>query len=160
MSTTQTRDFPFHSISLLPELFKLQLHSSNFNPKVNPLVQEISNPVANLFLLLLSLLCLLGQPVSPLTKTPYLLFNLMDLFEQGGLHGSQDRSTQGDRVRGLARLKERYWHQNRILPELCQEPLLPEHVPPPLAETLILITPIELHCDLKHISTFYGSNGI
>ena len=47
-----------------------------------------------------------------------------------------------NRVRGLARLKERYWHQNRILPELCQEPPLPEHVPPPLAGTLILIAPL------------------
>ena len=160
MSTTQTRDFPLHSISLLLEVFKLQLHTSNFNPKVHSLVQEISNPVANLFPLLLSLLCLLSQLVSSLKKTPYLVFNLMDLFEQGGLQGSQDWSTQGDGVRGLARFKERYQHQNRILPELCQEPLLPEHVPPPLAGTLILITPIELHCDLKHISNFYGSNGI
>ena len=160
MSTPQTRDFPLHSISFLLELFKLQLHSSNFNPKVHLLVQEVPNPVSNLFPLLLSLLYLLDQLVSPLMKPPYLLFNLMDLFEQGGLHGSHDWSTQGDRVRGLARLKKRHWHQNRILPELGQEPLLPEPVPPPLAGTLIIITPIELHCDLKHISTFYEGNVI
>ena len=96
------------AFSLLLELFKLQPHTSNFNPKVHSLVQETPNPVVNLFPLLLSLLCLLGQLVSPLMKPPYLLFNLMDLFEQGGLHGSLDQSTQGDRVRGLVRLKERY----------------------------------------------------
>ena len=61
---------------------------------------------------------------------------------------------------GIGQAQGKVLAPEQILPELCQEPLLPEHVPPPLAGTLILITPIELHCDLKHISTFYGSNGI
>ena len=63
-------------------------------------------------------------------------------------------------MRGLARLQEGNWHQNRILPELYQELLLPEPVPPALAWALVLITLTELHCDLKHISTFYGGNSI
>ena len=31
-----------------------------------------------------------------------------------------------------------------------------ELVPPPLAGAFVLETPIEHHCDSKHISTFYG----
>ena len=39
--------------------------------------------------------------------------------------------------------------------EFGQEPL-PEPVLPPLAGALVLVAPIEHHCDFKHISTFYG----
>ena len=58
--------------------------------------------------------------------------------------------------RGLARLQEGDWYQNRISPKLGQEFLLPELVPSPLAGAFVLETPIEFHCDSKHISTFYG----
>ena len=72
---------------------------------------------------------------------------------------SHDWSIQGDKVRGLARLQKGNWPQNRILHVLGQE-LLPEPCPPLLAGALVLITPIEPHCDLKHISAFYGGNNI
>ena len=58
--------------------------------------------------------------------------------------------------RGLTRLQEGDWHQNRISPKLDQEFLLPELVHPPLAGALVLKTPIEFHSDSKHTSTFYG----
>ena len=48
------------------------------------------------------------------------------------------------------------WHQERIPLEFGQELLLPEPVPPHLAGALVLVTPIEPHCDFKHIRTFYG----
>ena len=57
---------------------------------------------------------------------------------------------------GFVRLKEGNWHQERISPEFGQEPLLPELVPPALTGALVLVTSIEPHSDLKHISTFYG----
>ena len=94
----KTRDFPLHSISLLLELFKL--YPSNLNPQVSPLVQEIPNPVAVLFPLLLSLLhspwptSLTSHKNNPLSA-----LQSHGLFEQEGLHGSQDWPTQGDRVR-------------------------------------------------------------
>ena len=62
----------------------------------------------------------------------------------------------GWRGRGLTRLKEGNWHQERISPEFGQELLLPELVPPPFAGALVLVTPIEFNSDFKHISTFYG----
>ena len=65
--------------------------------------------------------------------------------------GSMDWSTQGDRGRGLARVQEGDWYQERIPLELGQKLL-----PPPLAGALVLETPIEPHFDFKHISAFYG----
>ena len=64
---------------------------------------------------------------------------------------------QGNRGRGLVRLKEGNWHQERISPEFGQE-LLPEPVLPPFTWASVLVTPIEFHSDFKHISTFYGVN--
>ena len=43
--------------------------------------------------------------------------------------------------------------------EFGQELLLPEPVPSPLTGTLVLVTPIELCGDFKHISPFYGGHG-
>ena len=63
-------------------------------------------------------------------------------------------------MRGLARLQEGHWHQDRIIPELGQKPFLPEPVPPPLAGVLVLIIPIELHYDFELIGTFYGGDFI
>ena len=72
----------------------------------------------------------------------------------------QNGAPRMGRGRRLARLKKGNWHQDRILPELSQKLLLPEPVPPPLAGDLVLVTPIEPHHDLKHISTFYGGYGL
>ena len=52
----------------------------------------------------------------------------------------------------------RNWYQNRIFPELSQEPLLPEPVPPSLARTLIFVSSIEIHSYSKHIGLFHGGN--
>ena len=62
--------------------------------------------------------------------------------------------------KGIGQALGRNWHKERISLKLCQKPLLPEAVPPPLTGTFVLVTPIELHGDLKHIITFYGGYGI
>ena len=82
------------------------------------------------------------------------------MHNEGSGDVSADWCTQGDRGRSLARLQEGNWYQDGISTKLGWELLLPEPVPPPLAGALVLVTPIESHCDLKHISIFYGGYDI
>ena len=85
---------------------------------------------------------------------------MLHMYDEGSGDGSVDWCTQGNRGRGLARIHKGDWLQDRISPKLGQELLLPELVPPPLAGALVLVTPIEPHSDLKHISALYGGYSI
>ena len=126
------------------------------------LSQLMSSPhlPTHLLPLPLSLTSLLCQVIWLMTKIFCVPHHLLWLCNEGSGDGRTDRTTQGHRGRGLARLQEGNWHKERISLKFSQEPLLPENVSSPLTGTLILVTPTELHSDLKHISTFYGGYGI
>ena len=83
-----------------------------------------------------SILCLLGQVDRLLMQLLDFSHQLLHLCGEGSDDGLWNWSTQGGRGRGLTRLQEGDWHQNRISPKLGQEFLLPELVPPPLAGPL------------------------
>ena len=117
---------------------------------------QVQYPITHSVPLLFSILCLLGQVDMLPTHLLDFSLQLLHLCGEGSDDGLWNRSTQGGRGRGLTRLQEGDWHQNRISLKFGQEFLLPEFVPPPLAGALVLETPIELHCDSKHISAFYG----
>ena len=78
------------------------------------------------------------------------------MFAEGSGDGLTDWSIQGDRGRELARLQEGDRHQEKIPFEFGQELLLPEPAPHPFVGAIVLVTPIESHCDFKHICAFYG----
>ena len=121
-----------------------------------PLAHKITHPIRHPFPFLFSILCLLGQADMLLMHSLDFSHYLLHLCSKGSDHAFKNWSTQDSRERGLARLQEGDWCQNRISPKCGQEFLLLEPVPPPLAGAFILETPIEHHCDSKHISTFYG----
>ena len=128
----------------------------NFSLYLMPLVHEITDPNRHLFPFLFSILCFLGQADMFLMQSLDFSHHLLHLCSKGSGHAFKNWSTQDIRRRGLVRLQEGDWYQNRISPKLGQEFLLPELVPPPLAGAFVLETPIEHHHDSKHISTFYG----
>ena len=106
--------------------------------------------------LLFSILCLLGPVDKLLMHLLGFSHQLLHLCGEGSDDDFWNRSTKDGRGRGLTRLQEGDWHQSRSSPKLGQEFLLSELVPPPLAGALVFETPIELHCDSKQISTFFG----
>ena len=130
----------------------LQLTSHNW--------PQVLHLLAHLLPLLFSLTSLLCQAVPLMTMIFHVFQHLLCLCHEGSGNDRAYRTTQGHRGRGLVRLQEGNWHKERISLKLCQKPLLPEPVPPPLTGTFVLVTPIELHGDLKHIITFYGGCGI
>ena len=110
--------------------------------------------------LLLSITSLLCQAVPLVTQILHVPHHLICLCHEGSGDGRRERTAQGHRGKGLARLQEGNWHKERIYLELGQEPLLPEPVQSPLTGTFVLVTPKEPQGDFKHISTFYGGYGI
>ena len=142
---------PAHlSLELL--LQTLQLSSHNW--------PQVPHLLTHLLPLLFSLTSLQCQVVSLMTKIFHVLQHLLCLCHEGSVDCRTDRTTQSHRRRGMARLQEGNWHKERICLKLCQKPFLPEPVPSPLTGTLVLVIPIELHGDFKHIITFYGGYDI
>ena len=140
---------PLFTIQILFQLPYFFLH-------IILLVLQVQYPITHSVPLLFSILCLLDQVDKLLMQLLGFGHQLLHLCREGSDDGFWDRSTKDGRGRGLPRLQEGDWHQNRSSPKLGQEFLFPELVLPPLAGALVLETPIEFHCDSKHISAFYG----
>ena len=139
---------PAHLSYFWPLAQTLQLSSHNW--------PQVPHLLTHLLPLLFSLTSLLCQVVPLMMKIFHVLQHLLCLCHEGSGDGRTDRTSQSHRRRGMARLQEGNWHKERISLKLCQKPFLPEPVPSPLTGTLVLVTPIELHGDFKHIITFYG----
>ena len=144
------------AVPVPPFAIQILFQPPNFSLYLMPLVHKSMHPIRHPFPFLFSILCLLGQADMLLMQPLDFSHHLLHLCSEGSGNAFKNWSTQDSRGRGLSRLQEADWYQNRISPKLGQEFLFPEPVPPPLAGVFVLETPIELHCDSKHISTFYG----